>query len=140
MAWLKNSMNPEISDTCMFLTTAKEIRETVKQPYSKAKDATLVYELKIKAVGIRQGNKSVIEYANMLRNIWQEMDHYRCIEMKCSEDATILKNFIEKDRVYDFLARLNAEFDQVRIQLPGKAYTDADYAGSVINRRSTTGY
>lgn len=34
--------------------------------------------------------------------------------MKCSEDSAILKQFIERDRVYDFLAGLNAEFDQVR--------------------------
>lgn len=43
--------------------------------------------------------------------------------MKCPKDAAILKNFIEKDRVYDFLARLNAEFDQVRIQILGKKDT-----------------
>ncbi|KAK3038196.1 hypothetical protein RJ639_030303 [Escallonia herrerae] len=48
------------------------------------------------------------------------MDHYRCIEMKCSDDAAVLKNFIEKDQTYDFLAGLNIEFDQVRIQILGK--------------------
>ncbi|RVW38185.1 Retrovirus-related Pol polyprotein from transposon RE1 [Vitis vinifera] len=37
-----------------------------------------------------------------------------------SEDATILKDFIEQDRVYDFLVGLNLEFDQVRIQILGK--------------------
>ena len=40
--------------------------------------------------------------------------------MKCPDDAAILKNFIEKDRVYDFLAGLNPEFDQVRVQIIGK--------------------
>ncbi|KAK2984412.1 hypothetical protein RJ640_009912 [Escallonia rubra] len=40
--------------------------------------------------------------------------------MKCSDDAAVLKNFIEKDRTYDFLAGLNIEFDQVRIQILGK--------------------
>ncbi|KAK2975146.1 hypothetical protein RJ640_010826 [Escallonia rubra] len=44
----------------------------------------------------------------------------RCIEMKCSDDAAVLKNFIEKDQTYDFLAGLNIEFDQVRIQILGK--------------------
>lgn len=40
--------------------------------------------------------------------------------MKCLEDATILKNFIEKDRMYDFLVGVNVEFDQVQIQILGK--------------------
>ena len=37
--------------------------------------------------------------------------------MKCVEDATTLKNFIENDHVYDFLAKLNQEFNQVRVQI-----------------------
>ncbi|TXG51686.1 hypothetical protein EZV62_024210 [Acer yangbiense] len=40
--------------------------------------------------------------------------------MKCSEDAATLKQFIEKDRIYDFLAGLNVEFDQVRVRILGK--------------------
>lgn len=54
------------------------------------------------------------------KNLSQELDHYRVFEMKCPEDATILKNFIEKDRVYDFLTGLNLEFDQVRVQILGR--------------------
>lgn len=40
--------------------------------------------------------------------------------MKDPEDATTLRNFIDQDRVYDFLAGLNSEFDQVRVQILGK--------------------
>jgi len=34
-----------------------------------------------------------------------------------------MKNFIEKARVYDFLAGLDMEFDQVRVQILGKKET-----------------
>lgn len=40
--------------------------------------------------------------------------------MNCSEDAVTLKNCIETDRMYDFLASLNVECDQVRVQTLGK--------------------
>ncbi|KAK2979081.1 hypothetical protein RJ640_026031 [Escallonia rubra] len=120
MSWLWNSMLPEISDTFMFLPTSKEIWEAAQQTYSKVRDAARVFEIKSKISDTKQGDRSVTEYANLLKNLWQEMDHYRCIEMKCSDDATVLKNFIEKDRTYDFLAGLNIEFDQVRIQILGK--------------------
>ena len=33
----------------------------------------------------------------MLKNLWQELDHYQCIETKRLEDVAILKNYIEKD-------------------------------------------
>ena len=38
MSWLWNSMVPEISDTVMFLPTAKNIWEAVNLTYSKVKD------------------------------------------------------------------------------------------------------
>ena len=120
MSWLWNSMTPTISDTCMFLSTAKEIWEAVRQTYSKARDAAQVYEIKIKTAATKQGSKTVTEYANILQNLWQELDYYRCIETKCAEDAANLKNFIEKDRIYEFLAGLNVEFDAVRVQILGK--------------------
>ena len=65
MAWLWNSMIPEISDTCMFLNTAKEIWVATEQTYSKAKDAAQVYDVKVKTVVAKQGNKTV---TNMLIN------------------------------------------------------------------------
>ncbi|RVX16321.1 hypothetical protein CK203_014550 [Vitis vinifera] len=120
MAWLWNSMTPEISDTCMFLATAKDIWDAIQQTYSKARDAARVYEVKVKTIAAKQGSKTVTEYANQLKALWQELDHYRVIKTKCPEDAAILKDFIEQDRVYDFLVGLNPEFDQVRIQILGK--------------------
>ncbi|XP_073123530.1 uncharacterized protein [Henckelia pumila] len=120
MAWLWNSMMPDISDTCMFLTTAKEIWDSIRQTYSKKGDAAQIYEIKVQTGLATQRNKSVTAYASTLKNLWQEIYHYRCFETKCPDDATILKNYIEQDRVYDFLVGLNPEFDQVRVQILGR--------------------
>ncbi|KAK8520902.1 hypothetical protein V6N12_004828 [Hibiscus sabdariffa] len=68
----------------------------------------------------KQGSKSVTEYSNILQNLWQELDHYQCIQMSCSDDATTLKMLVEKDRIYAFLAGLNIDFDAVRVQILGK--------------------
>ncbi|RDX79382.1 hypothetical protein CR513_40209, partial [Mucuna pruriens] len=113
IAWLWNSMDIEISDTIMFLNTAKEIWDAIEQTYSKAKDAAQVYDVK--------GNKSVTEYANQLKSLWMELDHYRIIKTKCAKDAAIVKELIEQDKVYDFPVGLNPEFDQVKIQNLGKS-------------------
>ena len=113
-------MIPKISDTCMFLTTAKDIQDAIQQTYSKARDAAQVYEVKVKTIAAKQGSKSVTKYTNQLKSLWQELDHYRVIKTKCPQDTTILKDFIEQYRVYDFLVRLNPKFDQVRIQILGK--------------------
>ena len=97
----------------MFLAMAKDIWDAIQQTYSKARDVTQVYEVKVKTIAAKQGSKTVTEYVNQLKTLWLELDHYRVIKTKCTEDAVVLKDFIEQDRVYDFLVRLNPEFDQV---------------------------
>ena len=39
LSWLWDSMEPTISDTCMFLSSAKEIWDFIHRTYSKARDA-----------------------------------------------------------------------------------------------------
>ena len=62
-------MAPEISDTCMFLLTTKEVWESIQQTYSKVKYAAHIYELKTKIVVAKQGNKIVTKYANFLKGL-----------------------------------------------------------------------
>ena len=46
MSWLWNSMLPEISDTYMFLGSAKGIWDAVRQTYSKVHDDAQIYQIK----------------------------------------------------------------------------------------------
>lgn len=51
----------------MFFTTAKEIWEVVEKTYSKVGDAAQIYEIKTKISATKQGDRSVTEYANLLK-------------------------------------------------------------------------
>ena len=62
----------------------------------------------------------MIEYYNLMKNLWQEMDYYQNLQMKCSEDAAMFRKFIEREQIFEFLADLNVEFDEVRVQVLGK--------------------
>ncbi|RVW30954.1 hypothetical protein CK203_098733 [Vitis vinifera] len=75
MAWLWNSVTPEISDTCMLLATAKDIG--------------------------MQSNRRIQKLEMRLKYM-----RLRVIKTKCPEDAAVLKDFIEQDRIYDFLVGL----------------------------------
>ncbi|XP_052195607.1 uncharacterized protein LOC127803432 [Diospyros lotus] len=55
-----------------------------------------------------------------MNGLWLELDQYQEIKMICSDDAATLSRIIERDRIVEFLAGLNAEFDQVRIQIFGR--------------------
>ena len=104
----------------MFLSTTKEIWESVCHTYSKVRDAAQMYELKTRIHNTKQGILSVTEYYNVIKSLWLELDQYQNLRMKCSIDATMHQEFIERERVYDFLAGLNVELDQVRVQILGK--------------------
>lgn len=56
MSWLWNSKLPEMTDTCMFLTTVKEIWGAIGQTYSKVHDAAQVYEIKTKFSPLNKEN------------------------------------------------------------------------------------
>lgn len=42
------------------------------------------------------------------------------IKITCDEDATLLRRFVEKNRIYEFVIGLNIKFDAMRVQILGK--------------------
>lgn len=59
----------------------------------------------------KQGALIVTEYYNKMNGYWFELDHYQDIKMVCSEDVATLNFILERDRIVEFLAALNAEYD-----------------------------
>ena len=70
-------MQPEVSKNYMFLSTAKDIWETVKRTYSNVPDASIVYEIKTKISSTKQGSLSMTDYYNKMNGFWLELDHYQ---------------------------------------------------------------
>ncbi|KAG6741741.1 hypothetical protein POTOM_055019 [Populus tomentosa] len=104
----------------MFLTTSKDIWEVVRHTYYKVKDVALIYKIETKLSMTKQGAMMVIDYYNTMKGFWLELDYYQDFKMHCSEDALILKNYVERQRIFEFLVGFNIEFDQVRVQILGK--------------------
>ena len=67
-------MESEISQTCLFPSTAKEVWDVVYQTYSRA-DAAQIYEIKTRIFSFKQGSKSVTEYSTAMKILWLELDH-----------------------------------------------------------------
>ena len=62
----------------------------------------------------------MIEYYNIMKGLWLELDYYKNFKMRYSKDAALLQLFVERERIFDFLAGLNVEFDQVCVPILGK--------------------
>ncbi|XP_043704538.1 uncharacterized protein LOC122654487 [Telopea speciosissima] len=76
-----------------------------------------VYELWKKLHETKQKELILSHYYFELRSLWQELDLYDTFQASTPEDVIKFKKREDKFRVYDFLAGLNVEYDQLRAQV-----------------------
>jgi len=46
---------------------------------NRTKDVTRIYDVKLKTMTIKQGTKTITEYASKLKALWMRLDHYSVI-------------------------------------------------------------
>ena len=68
----------------------------------------------------KQGSCDVITYYNDIVTLWQELDLCYDDDWECSADSVKHKKREENERVYNFLAGLNQELDEVRGRILGR--------------------
>ncbi|XP_057983248.1 uncharacterized protein LOC131168072 [Malania oleifera] len=118
--WLVNSMQPSIGKIYLFLPTAKEVWEAVHETYSDGKSYSQIFDLKTRLWQMRQGERGVTEYFMEMSHLWQELDLSIDEERECSGDSTRHQRRLKNERVFEFLAGLNRELDDVRGQILGR--------------------
>ena len=129
MSWLSESMESSISNTCMIYRTLKSYETIFITLTPRLGEAVQTYEIKITTRAMMQEGKTVSEYAIAQITLWQELNYHSVFKMKFTTNVVILKKFIEADRVYDFLAGLDNQFDQVCVQIIKKR-------GNTVPRRN----
>lgn len=120
IAWLVSSMETGIGKPYMFLPSAKDVWEAVKETYSDIQNSSQIFGLKSKLWQAKQGDRSVTAYYNELLTLWQELDLCYDDNWRCTEDSVLFLKRQENDRVFMFLAGLNTDLDEVRGRVLGK--------------------
>ncbi|KAJ9561371.1 hypothetical protein OSB04_006531 [Centaurea solstitialis] len=92
----------------------------VKETYSDLGNASQVFEIKMKLKDMRQGASEVTHYYNCLKVLWQELDMFYEADWGEVEEHVKFKAHLEKERLYDFLAGLNRDLDEVRGRVLGR--------------------
>lgn len=64
-------------------------------------------------MNIVQDSNNALKYSFELKNVRQEIDHYRPVQNPDSEERV----YILKDHLYQFLSRLNPEYENLTSQL-----------------------
>ena len=65
--WLLNNLEEKISGNVMFLTTAKEMWDTLKVMYDNEKNPSRVFEIYERLFDLKQGDRYVPEFYGELK-------------------------------------------------------------------------
>ncbi|PWA64814.1 gag-polypeptide of LTR copia-type [Artemisia annua] len=119
--WLTTAMEKNIRNSVKYATTAGEIWSDLKERFGK-ESAPRAYELKQKIASTRQNGASVSKYFTQLRSLWDEAQSIhpfpRCSCSKCECDVgKKINEHLEKERLYEFLMGLDAEYTVIRTQI-----------------------
>ena len=112
-------MEPRIGRTYLFYKIAKEIWDSVHNIYSDLENSSQCFEIRFAIRTTRQGNLNVIDYFNVLVELWHEIDLFYTINWECYADSTKYSKMIEKNCVFDFLHGLNHDLDEVKGRILG---------------------
>ena len=99
--------------------SAKKVWDTVKSTCPDLKNSAQVFEIRCKLKDTKQGNHRVTQYYTNLQALRQELNLF--IEADyCPECTEKQRRSIEKEKMFDFLAGLNKDLDEVWWRILGK--------------------
>ncbi|XP_073137592.1 uncharacterized protein [Henckelia pumila] len=117
LAWLVNSMEPQISHRYLWFNTNKEVWDAAKKMYSDLGNTSQVFEIRSKLKEIKQGSNSVTQYFSDLQDLWKELDLFLEDTKTCTKCSPKIRLNLEKERVFEFLVGLNHDLDDVQGRL-----------------------
>ena len=79
MTWLLNILEEKITDSVMFLTTVKDMWNTLKVVYGNEKNPSRVFEIYERLFELKQGDKSVVEFYEELKGLIDELEMYQLV-------------------------------------------------------------
>ncbi|XP_059653399.1 uncharacterized protein LOC132300375 isoform X2 [Cornus florida] len=115
MSGLWNSMEPSIASNFMFVNTAKEIWDAVKETYPMDTypmdtDVSRIYSLYEKMFHSRQSGQGIAEYYSTFKCLLDELNQYHPL----TTDLEVLKRQREEFYVSIFLAGLDPNLQSIR--------------------------
>ncbi|KAF5472443.1 hypothetical protein F2P56_009162 [Juglans regia] len=124
LSWLMNSIAKEIRGSLLYFTSAYDIWEELKTRYLRS-DGPRVFTLEKSLSSISQTSRSITEYFNEFKTLWDEYISYRPIPTcRCGIlnqcPCNLLQNFTERqqsDYVMKFLIGLHDSYSMIRSQL-----------------------
>ncbi|XP_068339019.1 uncharacterized protein [Pyrus communis] len=110
LAWIINSIESDISDSILYLKTAYEVWEDLRERFSQS-NAPRIFQLQREITSLTQGQHYVAVYYTKLKGLWDELASYSSSTI-CTCGAQH-----ETNRLMQFLMGLNESYSAIRGQI-----------------------
>ncbi|KAK2437637.1 putative mitochondrial protein [Trifolium repens] len=120
MSWLSNSVDPEISQSILWMDSAAEIWQDLKERFYQG-DVFRISDIQEEIFTLKQGDSTISTYYTKIKKLWQELDNFPPIPISnCvanCEAIAKMKSYKDSDQVIRFLRGLNEQYSAVRSQI-----------------------
>ncbi|CAN6695474.1 unnamed protein product [Malus baccata var. baccata] len=110
MSWLLNSMERKITEIFSYAESSMHLWKNLKEMYGNQNNVAWVFQLKKDIAGLQQEGKSFVHHIGMLTRMWNELNVYRPHTI----DAEVLLKRAEEDKIFQLLASLSSDFEDLR--------------------------
>ena len=131
ISWIIENIDGDLVNQFLDYKTARDLWKGIETLLSSGRDELRIYDLNTKATSMKQGIDTIEVYFSKLNTLWKEIDRRMPNPMKCAEDITLFNSFIQRQRLYQFLAGVNDSLDKEKwdiLNLDPRPTIDAAYA------------
>jgi hypothetical protein len=116
LSWILNSVSQEISSSIIYIESAQEMWNDIKERFSQS-NGPRIFQLQKAISALSQNNNSVSSYYTSLKGLWDELNNYRPLPLcSCGTSRTVL-DYQHQEYVFQFLMGLNESFSHIRGQI-----------------------
>ncbi|KAM2786570.1 hypothetical protein PS2_007446 [Malus domestica] len=110
MSLLLNTMEKHVAEIFSYSESSQDLWKSVKDMYGNQNNYARVFQLKRDIACLQQEKKSFVQHLGSLKTMWNELDVY----LPHTTDPTILLKRAEEDKIYQLLASLSSEYEDLR--------------------------
>ena len=110
MSWILNSMERNLAEIFSYSDSSFELWKAIGDMYGNQNNAARIFQIHQEISKITQDGKSFVNMLGNLKRLWSELELYRPHTI----DAVTLRKRTEEDRIFQLLASLNPEYEDLR--------------------------
>ena len=110
MSWMLNSMDRNLAEMFSYYQSSFELWEAVREMYGNQNNSARIFQIQQDITSVQQNGQPFVQLLSKLKSLWNELEIYR----PHSIDPKVLRNRKEEDQIFQLLASLGPEFEDLR--------------------------